>query len=310
MTKPLEQGLAESAKRRREIVGRFGFVPTSVLRLRRGALSRRVYQFQAEHPERRGGTLAYAREMGLGSTPEARANTEERERRGLRQARYARNPSKDRRAVSIMPAELVQFFVRFYSKPGAVYVDPFVGQGVRMQVAKIEGLDYLGTDVSKEFLAFVEKVRERIDDGTTRIEIHDQDARDLSAIEDEAGDFCFTSPPYWDIEWYGAEVAQLGRGKDYATFLGALGAVVSRLYSKLRPGAVAAWNVNDFRRDGRFYAYHVDVWNLFVERGFEPLDVWIVEGNLGGLSRAFSSKNVPLQIATRVHEYVLVFRRT
>lgn len=207
-----------------------------------------------------------------------------------------------------MPAELVEFFVKYYASPGDVYLDPFMGQGVQMQVAHLLGLHYWGYDLSSEFFAYIDSVREKIEDNTTALQIFCGDSRNPEHIPDEIGDFSFHSPPYWNIEYYGDEPEQLGKGT-YEDFLQGMEDVARAWLPKFKSGAYHVVNVNDFRMGGTFYPYHADTLALFKRAGWELADLWIIEGLVGGLSKAFAVDFNLKRIAPKLHEYALVFRK-
>ena len=72
---------------------------------------------------------------------------------------------------------------------------------------------------------------------------------------DQTGDFTITSPPYWDIEYYGDEPEQLG-ARGYDGFLTELSAVMRENFRCLKPAAYCIWCVNDFRTYSMFFPYH------------------------------------------------------
>ncbi len=312
--KPIRERVKDSQTKRRAMEKRYGCIPLSVLKLSRGSLSRRMFCYQAERPDRRGGTVAYQESIANYGSAEVEAAQRIREKEKIAGAGYARNPSKDRMAASIMPAEIVDFFIRYYAKPGDVYVDPFMGQGVRMQVAYLRGLHYRGMDLSEDFCSYIAACAKRIRNevtapgAPTEVTTLHGDSRYLEGIPEGEGDFCFTSPPYWDIEYYGPEKEQLGTGKTYEEFLAGMQQVAAALRKKMKPGALAVINVNDFRRDGEFYSYHTDTINLFKEAGWALHDTWIVEGLVGGLPKVFAVNYNLNGIAPKVHEYAMVFR--
>jgi DNA modification methylase len=305
------EGLKASRARRREIERTFGFVPLSLIRLSRGALSRSMFTYQHERPERRGGARAnyLTNARASGDVERLAAQAEERSGTYGDLWHFSNRKAANGPAASIMPAELVDFYVKYYARPGDLYLDPFAGQGVQMQVAKLRGLDYVGYDLSADFMAYNRAVREKIDDGTTRLDLYEADSRDPHEIDVGTGDFGFTSPPYWDIEYYGPEDAQLGTGQSYEAFLDGMETVAERWLPKFKPGAPLVVNVNDFRRAGRFYPYHADTIVLFQRAGWEVADVWIVEGLVAGLSKVFAVAKFGNGIAPRVHEYAITFRR-
>jgi hypothetical protein len=296
----LAASIRESAVRRAQMVKRFGFIPHSVLRdITRGALSNTMHLMQRERSETNG---------AQNSTAQKRAA--ERRAVGLMATASGKGAVRgsDNTALSIMPAELVAFFVKYYARAGDVYLDPFAGQGVQMQVAHRLGLHYFGYDLSAAHVAYIEAVRRRLDVGALQISVTHGDSRRPDAIATGVGDFCFTSPPYWDIEFYGSEPEQLGTGKTYDEFLQGMHDVARAWLPKFKPGAVAVVNVNDFRRGGRFYPYHADTIALFTRAGWEIADTWIVDGLIGGMSKAFAVNFNTKRIAPKVHEYCLVFR--
>jgi DNA modification methylase len=283
--------LDRSAELRAAMVAKFGFVPLSVLSIGRGELSRRLYQFQGEaRPDRP--RMTY-KDIEAGVTRSTPASAE----------------GQNRKVMSIMPAELVEFFVKYYARRGDTYLDPFMGQGVQMQVAKVLGLHYHGYDLSSEFFAYIASVRDKIDDGKTTISITLGDSREPSNVPDGAGDFSFTSPPYWDIEYYGDDPRQLGTDKTYDEFLDGMEDVARAWLPKFRTGAYFVVNVNDFRRDRRFYPYHADLISRFEAAGWALTDLWIIQGLVGGMPRAFAVSFNVKRHAPKVHEYAIVFRK-
>jgi hypothetical protein len=297
--KDLRASLKQSEQNRADMLTRFGIVPLSILRLKRGSFSAAMYNYQREMPVRNAGKsqrnkdkLARLKEAGMkaGATASCKMT------------------GRGTMAASIMPAELVEFFVKYYAKPGDNYLDPFMGQGVQMQVARHLGLNYYGYDLSKEFFRYIDAVRDLIDDGKTVISVTNGDSCEPTQIPDGIGDFSFHSPPYWDIEFYGKEAEQLGYEKSYEQFLDGMQRVAAAWLPKFKSGAYHVVNVNDFRKDGRFYDYHGDTIALFKRAGWLHHDTWIVEGLVGGMARAFAVDFNLKRIAPKFHEYALVFR--
>lgn len=317
-----------SRKLRDELVARFGVMPLSILRLTRGSLSRKTFHFSKE----------LAKSTGRGKRAENKGGVFYTDR-ALRISGGG-SRTTDGRALSVMAPELVEFFVKYYAKPGDVYLDPFAGQGVRMQVAASMGLHYIATDLSKEFVEYMHSVQSKINVYATYPETADlldlrrdasdfmagmierradesrplscvvlNDARDPYFVPDECGDFGFTSPPYWDIEYYGDDPGQLGTGKSYDEFLTGLLHVARAWLAKFKRGATFVVNINDFRKDGAFYMYHADLAREFTEAGWRLDDIWIVEGLIGGLPKVFAASSNMRRIAPKVHEYCLVFRK-
>ena len=309
--KPAKKGIlervADSDRNRAEMRGKFGFMPLSVLRIGRGPLHRSMFHLQGERGTQTSGGTHRAEIMGDMTYAHQRLKVS---RAGSRQTS---RKSEKHRAWSVMSAELVDFFCAYYAKKGDTYLDPFMGQGVQMQVAQRRGMHYVGMDICEEFYRYIRAVAEKIHDTTTNITPILGDSRFPTEIPDGIGDFSFHSPPYWDIEAYGPEAGQLGTGgglggESYEAFLDGLEDVARAWLPKFKRGAYHVVNVNDFRKSDRFYAYHADVIVRFCRAGWELVDTWIVEGVIAGLPKVFAASFNARKIAPKVHEYALVFR--
>ena len=302
----LEARLDESKIKRARMLKRFGFIPASVLKLSRGALSASLFNLAQETPGRSlGGADNLGREESYKSDA-AKAKAEARRKKGLLGG-ITEMPANNRTTLSIMAGELVEFTIRYYCPPGGTYLDPFAGHGVRAQVSKRMGVTYQGCDLSEEFVGYTTAALARTA-GDTDAEVRLCDAR-TPWFEDDTGDFSFTSPPYWDIEHYGTHPGQLGTGKTYDEFMEGMREAYAALRPKLKTGAWVVININDIRRDKKFYPYHSDLLQTVQSiEGYSLHDTWILEGLVSGLPRAFGVDFNEHKIAPKVHEYLLVFR--
>lgn len=288
--------LDESRRRRAAMVQRFGFMPMSVLRIPRGELDAKLFHLQKEN----------GASTGQGERAKKRGGVYQTDRA----LRISGGGSRSRGSTwSIMSASLVEFFCKYYALPGQNYLDPFMGQGVQMQVAHLLGLNYYGYDCCKRFFAYIDGVREKITSPRATISINLGDSRFPSKIPDGIGDFSFHSPPYWDIEDYGDDPEQLGKGHTYEEFLQGMQDVARAWLPKFKKGAWHVVNVNDFKKDGRYYPYHSDLTTAFCRAGWAIVDTWIIEGTIAGLPRVFAEDFNSKRQAPKVHEYALVFRK-
>jgi hypothetical protein len=141
-----------------------------------------------------------------------------------------------------------------------------------------------------------------------KIILHCHDSRHLKFTPNEVAHFTLTSPPYYDLEWYGDEPEQLGKAESYETFLHELGKIAKENYRVLKCGAYCVWFVNDFRAKGRFFLYHVDVLNLLTAAGFAPHDIMIVDFG-APLGSIFLQTTIERRYLPKRHEYGLVVRK-
>ncbi len=65
-----------------------------------------------------------------------------------------------------LPAELIRKILAYSSQPGDVVLDPFLGSGQTAVVSRLEGRQYVGFEVVKEYFDFAQQ---RLDSGQYRI---------------------------------------------------------------------------------------------------------------------------------------------
>lgn len=214
-------------------------------------------------------------------------------------------------ALSIFARNICRTAVLLYSKPGDMVVDPFIGHNSRMEVCVREGRHYHGYDVSKRFMKdnniIAENLRKEYPMMDIKLNLHTSEQ--MKFTPDNYGDFTITSPPYWDIEDYGDEPEQLGKwSKTYDDFMAKMANVAKENFRTLKSGAFAAWYINDFRRKGKFYSYHIDTKDILEAAGFMMWDIMIVD--LGRAFReSFIAQIVEQRILPKRHEYGIIVRK-
>ena len=220
--------------------------------------------------------------------------------------------------LSIFPADICKKLVLLYSEEKDTVLDPCAGHNSRMQITWQLGRNYIGYDVSKEFMEFNRFVKTTLlgknpdrprlfRESPATITLREQSSEKM-VEEDTSIDFVFTSPPYWDIEFYGEELEQLGYRKTYGQFLNGLSKVINESYRVLKPNKYCVYNVNDFRKDGKFYCYHADLIELALGAGFRLHDIIILRWN-ASLGSCFATQIIERKSTAKAHEYLLVFKK-
>ena len=300
MAKTLED-LEKSRKIREEIIFKYGFIPESVWKIQYKK-NKRLDQFiesQNEVAKQYHANREYANDKKL-------LKAFSSSNKGVRKA--------NGKGLSIFPYHLGETIVKFYSKPDDTVFDPFMGHNSRMQIVFELGRNYIGYDISKEFMKENFKLKELLlkrclDDGLKHntIDIYEKDSRNIDLPENSV-DMIFTSPPYWDLEFYGEEENQLGYKKSYGLFLHGLKQVLTGCSKVLKPGCYCVFNVNDFRKEGRFYSYHTDVIQLTNNLDLNIWDNVIVDWG-SSIASCFASQIDERKICGKRHEYLLVFKK-
>jgi DNA modification methylase len=220
-------------------------------------------------------------------------------------------------ALSRFSQNIGRVLLRLYTRAGDTVVDPFAGHNSRMELCYRDRRNYIGCDISAKFMAANFELQKRLLDVTASsmfpslnkatIELHECDSRKMP-VKNNAGDFTITSPPYWDLEYYGDEVEQLGKDNDYNEFLRRLGAVACENFRCVKSGAFVVWCINDFRKDGKFYPFHMHTAQLLRDAGFKWHDILIID--LGhSYGAVFATQIVSTKILPKRHEYALIFRK-
>lgn len=301
MAKTLED-LAKSRAYRVELLRYFGAdnVPESILRHDR---SDRAIDLMVEQPGRNYGSSGCSTNFVINGQRIAGFEI------SSAGARYG--------ALSRFPQAVGRTLLLLYSCPGDSVIDPFAGHNSRMELCWRANRHYIGCDISHEFMSANLRIRELLmqekrDDmfsehfqGT--ISLFECDSRSIPS-RDKKHDFTITSPPYWDLEYYGSEPEQIGIGKTYDQFLQNLGQIAKENFRVLKPGAFCIWCVNDFRKDRHFYSYHEHTAALLRDAGFYHHDTCITDlGN--SMHQAFVSRLLELKILPKRHEYNLIFQK-
>jgi len=211
-------------------------------------------------------------------------------------------------AMSIFPTTILEKLLDFYTEEGEEVFDPFAGHNSRMEVTAKKNRNYTGWDCAKEFMEFNEGVKlELIKRGyTSEMNLVLDDSRNIEAKEKEDFyDFAFSSPPYWNIEWYGDEPEQLGN-ETYEEFMKSMEQIYKGCYKALKPGKFCIMNVNDFRKGGKYYAYHADTITALNNAGFKQYDTIIMKYQ-NAMRKSFPNQILQEKLMPKIHEFLLVF---
>ena len=222
------------------------------------------------------------------------------------------------------PVRLASRLIESYvADADGLVLDPFAGAGSTLLAALRFNLSAFGFDINPAYRDhFLQRLSLfELDNAPWHYEI--QDARLLGEyIEPGTVEFCLTSPPYWDVmnrrrsvdrkngRPYSSDANDLGNLEDYGGFLQALAEVVGHVEVALRPGGYFVLNVMDLRRASVFYPLHMDAsWVIEEKTGLvlEDIIIWDRQADYNSMRPLGYPHKF---IVNKVHEYLLVFRRT
>lgn len=226
---------------------------------------------------------------------------------------------------AMFPIMLVKRIIKcFTTSSEKMILDPFMGSGSTLVGACLLGRKGIGFEIYEDY---VELAKQRLNIYMQNKEIspsyviYPYDACKVSDfVQENSVDFCFTSPPYWNIltqrrtadykkiRNYGDSEKDLGRISGYKDFVEALGWIFREVLKVLKPGKYCVINVMDLRKGSSFYPFHLDLAEELQKVGyiFDDIIIW---------DRSHEYNNLrPLGYPAvfrinKVHEYLLIFQK-
>lgn len=154
-------------------------------------------------------------------------------------------PSRFRRHDVRASENMLEFFIKEYTKEGEIVFDPFAGFGTTLLVAEELGRVAYGIEYSKSKVNYIHsllKHPERLIYG---------DSRKLLEYELPSFDLCLTSPPYTnqnDTENPFVDYRQ--KGFDYPSYLEEMGNIFSQVAQKLNPSGHVVIEAANLKKNG------------------------------------------------------------
>jgi len=153
--------------------------------------------------------------------------------------------------TSIFDPVICEIAYRWFCPPAGTVLDPFAGGSVRGIVASRLGRRYFGIELRGEQVAANREQLHLACDPTP--DWRQGDARDIAAIAaDVEADLIFSCPPYWNLERYSDDPADLST-MTVEAFFAAQAVIIKKAVARLRDDRFAVWVVGDVRDAGGFY---------------------------------------------------------
>ena len=153
--------------------------------------------------------------------------------------------------TSIFDPVLCEIAYRWFCPQGGTVLDPFAGGSVRGVVASQLGRAYVGIELRAEQVA-ANQAQAALGAGPVPQWITG-DSRDIATLaKDVDADLIFSCPPYWSLEVYSDDPADLSTlSKD--AFFEAYARIIAGAVSRLRDDRFAVWVIGDVRDAGGFF---------------------------------------------------------
>jgi DNA modification methylase len=161
---------------------------------------------------------------------------------------------------SIFNPVLCELAYRWFCVPGGIALDPFAGGSVRGVVAALLGYKYIGVDLRQEQIeenvaqwGAVKKVASTLLPKAETPKWIVGDSLTLNRIIKQECDFIFSCPPYYDLERYSEDPADISNADTYGAFLEAYAKIIANAASLLKANRFACFVVGDIRNEEGIY---------------------------------------------------------
>ena len=206
--------------------------------------------------------------------------------------------------TSIFDPVLCELAYTWFSAPGAQVLDPFAGGSVRGIVAAYLGRYYTGIDLRPEQVAAnVEQAGRIVPDNPPTWLVGDSQ----DAIPERSFDFVFSCPPYYDLEIYSDDPADLST-MDYTTFLMAYRSIIAQAVARLANDRFACFCVGDVRDKAGIYRNFVsETVRAFQDAGAMLYNEAVLVTAVGSLPIRSGKQFSASRKLGKTHQNVLVF---
>ena len=218
-------------------------------------------------------------------------------------------------SISTFDPLLCEILIKWFSKPDAIILDPFAGGSVRGIVSCALGRQYYGIDLSEtqvtQNLAQFEEVSSHYKFNSRKPEYTIGDSSTVLADPNckiPMADMILTCPPYYNLEKYSNDSADLSNMSSYDDFLIAYDEILRLAIGKLHTDAFMVIVVSEIRsKSGEYYGFVPDTINIIRKHGLKYYNEIILENNIGSLPiRAPKYFDQSRKIG-RHHQNILVF---
>jgi len=210
--------------------------------------------------------------------------------------------------TSIFDPVLCEIAYRWFCPPNGTVLDPFAGGSVRGIVASRLGRRYVGIELRPEQVA-ANIAQLHLADGPEP-EWRQGDAREIARLAaDVEADLIFSCPPYWNLERYSDDPADLSN-MAREEFFAAYGAIIRGALARLRDDRFAVWVVGDVRdEDGGYVNLPGRTVEAFEAAGARFYNDAILVTAVGSLPVRVGRQFDISRKLGRTHQNVMVFVR-
>ncbi len=196
----------------------------------------------------------------------------------FRKAWYVHRPPRRGKGVLLHPAkfpeDLIERYIKNFTQPGEVVLDPMAGTGSALVAALACGRSACGIELNPDFVEIAESRFSKNDP----FQLITGDAAKAESYQNlPPADYCITSPPYWDMlrmrgsetqkkrkdaglqRWYSEDPHDAGNIDDYHDFIKLLQQIYHLVALNLKPHAYFTVIVKNVKKQGVIYPLAWDI---------------------------------------------------
>lgn len=198
---------------------------------------------------------------------------------------------------------LAEIMCKWFCVEGGKILDPFGGEQTKGVVAGELGFKYKGVEIRQEQVDLNRSKTEKFSD----VKYICGDSNDISKlIKERDFDFCFTSPPYYDLEIYSKDdMSALGTYEEFMKFYKN---IFAQCFEMLKPDSFLAIKVGEIRnkKTSEYRAFVADNVKLFQELGFYFYNDIVLVTPVG-TAQLRASQSMATRKICKTHQNILVF---
>jgi hypothetical protein len=207
--------------------------------------------------------------------------------------------------TSIFDPVLCEIAYSWFCPPAGSILDPFAGGSARGIVAAYLGRGYTGIDLRPEQVTANEEQAQAIVPDNMPAWIVGDSRTAIPAVE---YDFVFSCPPYYDLEQYSDDDADLSNAADYDSFILGYRQIIQTSVDRLRPDSFACFVVGDIRDSHGIYRNFVgDTVDAFQDAGAGLYNEAILVTAVGSLPIRVGRQFEAGRKLGKTHQNVLIF---
>ncbi len=209
--------------------------------------------------------------------------------------------------LSVFDPVVCEIAYRWFVPVGGKILDPFAGGSVRGIVAGYLGYSYTGIDLRKEQIECNYRQGKELNIKNVSWLHGDSNHLDKIINTDQTFDFVFSCPPYFDLEKYSDDAADLSN-LEWDEFRKQYAAIIKKCISRLSNNRFACFVVGDIRSENGCYRNFVsETINDFIDAGALLYNEIILLNQIGSLPIRVGKQFQNSRKTGKAHQNILVF---